>query len=806
MKKALKIIGWILGILILLAVLAWFGFLKPEPPPISPEDRAQVTLLPLPAELKLGKGWLFLDENLGHEFKALSSPRMKRAVERFYSKLSTHTGLDYGQGTEKTLILECNGTEQTYPSPVDDESYSIKVTPQKIFVDAASETGIIYALESLLQLVRETDEGWVIPTASIQDHPRYPWRGLMIDACRHWIPKEVILRNLEAMGTLKMNVFHWHLTEYQGFRVESKLFPGLHEQGSGGDYYTQAEIREVIAFAADRGIRVVPEFDLPGHSTSWFVAYPELASAPGPYVLDTVFGILDPVMDPSREEVYEFLDLFFGEMSELFPDPYIHIGGDEVNATHWEKNKTIQEFAEEKGLEDAHALQAYFNHRLSKLLAGHGKYMMGWDEISHPDLPREGIVVQTWRNHASLWESARMGHRAVLSAGYYLDYKKPAGYHYNVDPEVITGAVNIEIDSLNWKSWSCTLQVSDNSLEGALYLFGEGEELRGIMDLMGTAMGFENAQLSDNLLSYSIETTFGTLSIEALLEGDSLLGNGKLALFNMQVEGIRKGGSDMELGEALPEFQTLEPLSPEEKEYLIGGEACMWSEMVDGRTMESRIWPRAAAVGEKLWSPAVLTTEREDMYRRLMHLDDRLEQLGLQHRSYNQAILRDLAPAEYLKALRILNSLLQEDEFFARMGIYEPQLYTSTPLNRMVDAAAAESYVAYRFGQDVERWISSQDPQAKDRMLNSLEIWADLHSTLSPVFEISPWLEEVREHSLHLSELAKLGLEALTNPEALKGGPEAYESLFTSARASYGGTILAVVEPVQKLLFSALGK
>jgi len=806
MKKALKIIGWIVLILIVAALVIWFGFLKPEPPPISPEDRAQIRLMPLPSKLKLGKETLVLEENLSHEFTKLSTPRLERAMERFYSKLSSQTGRQFGQGDQPTLLLECRGTEREYPLPGDDESYSIKVTARSIHVKASSETGIIYALESLLQLVEQETNSWFIPQLSMKDKPRYPWRGIMVDACRHWIPKEVILRNLEAMGTLKMNVFHWHLTEYQGFRVESKLFPGLHELGSGGDYYTQEEIREVIEFAADRGIRIVPEFDLPGHSTSWFIAYPELASAPGPYVLDTVFGILDPVMDPTRDEVYDFLDKFFGEMSELFPDPYLHIGGDEVNAAHWEANPIIQKFAEEKGMEDSHALQAYFNIRIQELLSGHGKLMMGWDEINHPDLPIEGIVVQTWRNHSFLWESARNGNQAVLSAGYYLDYKQPAGYHYNVDPEVITGAVSIEIDSLNWKSWSCSMQVSDMSIEGALYLFGEGDELHGIMDLMGTSMGFEDAQLSNNQLTYSIETSFGTISMDVSLEGDSLYGNGKLALFNMQVNGSRNGGIDMAHGNALPEFKTLDPLSPEQEANLIGGEACMWTEMADGLTIESRIWPRAAAVGEKLWSPKVLTTNTEDMYRRLFYLNDRLELLGLRHRAYNQAILRDMAPQPYQQPLNTLTSLLKEEKFFARMELYDPQLYTTTPLNRMVDAAQPESYEAYRFAQDVELWIASQDPEAKERLKSSLETWSINHEKLSPAFELNPWLEEVEEHSVHLSQLSNLALDALHDPDLLEGRADEIEALLTYAGATYGATVLAVVEPVQKLLSSALEK
>jgi len=637
----------------------------------------------------------------------------------------------------------------------------------------------------------------------MSDQARYPWRGLMIDACRHWIPKDVILRNLEAMGSLKMNVLHWHLTEYQGFRVESKTFPLLHELGSGGQFYTQEEIKEVIEYAADRGIRVIPEFDLPGHSTSWFVGYPELASAPGPYVLDSIFGVLLPVMDPTREEVYAFLDQFFGEMAALFPDPYIHIGGDEVNATQWNENPDIRSFMEVRGLEDAHALQAYFNLRLQKILAGHGKKMMGWDEIIHPDLPKEGIVVQTWRDHGSLWESARKGNNAVLSAGYYLDYKKPASYHYGIDPQVIRGAVDIEIDSSQWKSWDLNLHLSEMDMEGALYLFGEGEALRGIMNFMGTSSGFDDALLEDDLLSFSFATNFGRISFEIELKGDSLSGKGKISVMSMDVTGERSGGSDRPAGKALPEFRSIDPLTPEEKARLLGGEACMWSEMVDETTMESRIWPRAAAVAEKLWSPAELSQDVEDMYRRLMVLDELLEHLGLRHRSYRLEMLKGLVPVPFLEAARVLAEVLQEEEMFGRMAIYDPRLYTFTPLNRMVDVAAPESYQAYRFGQDVNLWLENQDDDARKRLMATLETWAGNHEKLAPAFEGNAFLTEVEAHSRNLSVLAKLGLEALNDPAALRESEPMQEEFFRTATEPQGACILPLVAPVQKLVQSA---
>src|SRR5262249_43312305 len=162
---------------------------------------------------------------------------------------------------------------------------------------------------------------YYMPAVTIQDAPRFRWRGLMIDVARHWIPMDVLKRNMDLMAAVKLNVLHLHLTDDQGFRIESKKFPKLHEMGSDGNFFTQAEMKEIIAYAAERGIRVVPEFDMPGHTTAWLVGHPELGSAPGPYSIEREWGIMLPVLDPTRDEVYKLLDGFLGEMAALFPDP-----------------------------------------------------------------------------------------------------------------------------------------------------------------------------------------------------------------------------------------------------------------------------------------------------------------------------------------------------------------------------------------------------------------------------------------------------------------------------------------------------
>jgi hexosaminidase len=235
------------------------------------------------------------------------------------------------------------------------------------------------------------------------------------------------------MAMVKLNVFHWHLSDDQGFRAESKIYPKLTGVGSNDQFYTQEQMREVVAYARARGIRVVPEFDIPGHTVSWMVAYPQLGSSKGPFHLPDVAGIHDEALDPTREDTYVFLNRFIGEMAKIFPDAYFHIGGDEVNGEVWTSNPRIARFMKRKGFEKPAQLQTYFSQRVVRIVEKHGKKPIGWDEVLVPGLPKD-VMVQSWRGVDSLAAGARQGYTGILSAPYYLDGMKTNETHYLADP------------------------------------------------------------------------------------------------------------------------------------------------------------------------------------------------------------------------------------------------------------------------------------------------------------------------------------------------------------------------------------
>ena len=610
----------------------------------APSTRAN-NLMPVPASVEFRSGRLPIDNKFRMATRGFSDARLEAGISRALKRLAGRTGLTLNLSptlieTEATLIVRCQGAGQPIPSVKEDESYQIEISDKQAALMAPTVVGVLRGLETLLQLVDADRDGYFLPGIRIQDQPRFPWRGLLIDVGRHYEPMEVLKRNLDAMAAVKLNVLHWHLTEDQGFRVESKKFPKLHLMGSDGLYYTQDQIREIIDYARARGIRVVPEFDIPGHSTSWLVGYPELGSAPGPYTIERAAGIFEPALDPTRDQVYKFLDTFFGEMAALFPDAYIHIGGDENEGKQWDRNPKIQAFMKEKGIKNNHALQAYFNQRLLKILQKHGKKMIGWDEVLQPELPKD-VVIHSWRGSASLAEAAKKGYDGILSAGYYIDLMYPASDHYRPDP--------IPADST---------------------------------------------------------------------------------------------------------------LTPEEAKHVLGGEATMWGEWVSPETIDSRIWPRTAAIAERLWSPRTIV-DVEDMYRRLGVISLQLEELGLAHKRNHDMLLRRLTRSEDIVPLRTLASIVEPVKEYRRYQV-RPQTMLS-PLTGLVDAVPPDSEAARSFTLMVDGLLSDAPRfQLYRESINDTFVrWREAGPALDALIGRSPALMEAKPLADDLSQMALIGLESL---------------------------------------------
>ena len=806
----------LLGLLILITVAAvgGYGYYRLfiyQAPAISSEDRASVQLMPLPSELSLEGGVFPITKTLQVSFKNYKDERLERAVDRFLGRLSASTAIQFSGGGagNNEIIIDCaEGNPGAAPKMGDDESYKLDISSGAVNLQSNTPFGALHGLETLLQLLKEDNGTIGFPAARIEDAPRFPWRGLMIDVCRHWMPKEVILRNLDAMAAVKLNVLHLHITEDQGFRIESKAFPKLHELGSNGKYYTQEDMKGIIEYAGDRGIRVVPEFDVPGHSKSWLIAYPELSGTEGPFKFGTVKGQWFSVpMDPTKEIVYEFLDGFFGEMAGLFPDQYLHIGGDEVNPAHWDTSEEIQAYMKENNIGDSHGLQAHFNLRVNEILKKHGKKMIGWDEILNPDLGKD-IVIQSWRSHKSLFEGVQNGATAVLSAGYYLDHKLHAGKHYKIDPMVLPGAIDIEPDTTHWKMYDVVTELGGNSMESQLILFDrDPQDVSGFFALMDQRNSFKNGTIIDGELSFTLNAPMGELNYSATIAGDSLNGQLAFGLFKFKSKGHLSGGVDI-AGSSLPEIEVMKPLTAEEKSRIIGGEACMWSELVSSENIDSRIWPRTAAIAEKFWSPDDLTNDEGDMYRRLGFITGHLTDRGVTHEKYYTPMLKRLAGDDGYLPLKTLVDILEEVKYYDRMAIIQDldSLYLpDLPLDGVADAALPESMVARHFSKLVDHYIADPDKvKNREEITGFLQDWASNHTKLKPFITNSDKLKEIENLSAGLSAVSAVALQAIDIQDRGQKIDEQQKSetieKLTLLETGENGVLLATAAAIKKLV------
>jgi hexosaminidase len=405
----------------------------------GPFATGQLRLMPLPKSMTRGDGQLVIGEHFSAGVLGAHDARLDAALDRMLRRLDRQCGgirraqYQAVSGSASVLAVKVASAGDAVQTVDEDESYQLNVSANQVTLTAPTDLGAMHGFETILQLVSVQNGACMLPAVSIDDAPRFRWRGLMIDVSRHFEPVSVIERTLDAMAVAKLNVFHWHLSDDQGFRAESKKLPRFTEAASGGEFYTQDQMREVVAYAWARGIRVVPEFDMPGHTTSWILAYPEYGSGESIKELATVFGVPQAELDPSNEKTYKFLDTFIGEMATIFPDAYFHIGGDETEGKGWLQNPRIMAFMQKKGFKTPPELQAYFNQRLLPILSKHGKKMIGWDEILSPSLPKD-IMIQSWRGEESLSAGAVQGFSGILSAPYYLDGQKTSESMFLADP------------------------------------------------------------------------------------------------------------------------------------------------------------------------------------------------------------------------------------------------------------------------------------------------------------------------------------------------------------------------------------
>lgn len=644
-------------------------------------------LMPMPEKIIWSDEHYTIHASLSIRADGTFDPRLFKAMTRFKQRVAERTGVfmktwvvdDGNMPVKASLQIQVEGSGVVKLDM--DESYSLKVSRDGILIRSATDIGAIRALETLFQLISFNDNSFFFHGVDLTDKPRFSWRGLLIAQPYHFLPMDAIKRTLDAMCLVKLNVLHFYLSDDQAYTIESKKYPVLHQKASLGQYFTHEQIKEIVDYADERGIRVVPELDLPGHSTAILSLFPHLASLEKNYDLQDHWGVFDPVMDPTKESTYQFLDTLLTEVAGLFKDPYFHIGGDENTGKHWAQNDSIQRFMKNNNLNSTVALQNYFNKRVQQILSKSGKTTVAWDEIIMQeidgnkakeffekgqydalilkDVPKD-MVIQSWRGMEALLSSAKNGYRSILSKGYYIDLVQPASYHYLNDPVPAKNTQIIPDSEANFDRF-------------------ESEIIKKI-----------------------------------------------------------KGGDPL--------------LTPEEEKFIIGGEATMWTEHTTPETVDARIWPRTAAIAERLWSPANLR-DVNDMYRRMDQISIQLEWVGATHLKNPPMMLRRLSGQEDILPLQKVIGLIEPLKGYKRNEL--DNFTKFSPYTQVVDVAVPDPPSLRKSNKIIDEATMKN----LSSLIEMLKMWKENHSSVLHLAKGNPLLEPVIHHSASLQLLASAMLE-----------------------------------------------
>lgn len=693
-------------------------------------------LMPLPSSYTLGDDRFAINSSFNIEVSGPADTSIYKEASRFFQRLSERTGIFFKSWlVTSTNKLTTNGLKIKIKSKGTvslgmDESYVLQVDKQQIIIDANTTVGGIRALETLLQLITSDNEGYYFKGIAINDAPRFPWRGLLISQPYHFMPMDVIKRTLDAMAAVKMNVLHFYISDDQGYRIESKVYPRLHQLASEGLYFTHEQVKEMVEYAHQRGIRVVPEIDVPGHSTAMIYAYPHLASVDREYELQDHWGVFDPTLDPTKSTTYSFLDSLLTEVASLFPDSYFHIGGDENTGRDWKKNPAIQAFMKEKGFKSTLALQNYFNRKVQAILQKNGKIAIGWDEVLmkevdvkkakqfflegqfdqliETDVPKD-MVIQSWRGMEALLSSAKNGYKSILSKGYYIDLVQPASYHYLTDPIPFRNEVIIPDSEANFDRFESDI-------------------------------------------------------IKKIQQGEKLL-------------------------------------STEEEKLILGGEATMWTEHVSTETFDSRVWPRTAAIAERLWSPATIRNV-DDMYRRMDIVSLQLESLGLTHIKNREMMLRRLLGKEDVSSFSNLVQYVEPVQGYRRNRA--DNFTRFSPYSLMADIAVPDQRAVRMLLKQLSDSALLKDVSRLKPIEMLFYQWQRDALQVKQDAAMVPALQDFIHHANSLEQMALIGLEAINQFRLKQNGNEFWNAhkltKIKAAQKEVGYCELKVVEPLKSFV------
>ena len=778
-------------------------------PVFAAKNSEAVALMPMPQQVKMTPGSYQLNEQINIELKGFSEARANFHRNRLQTHLSrisqkrialqdvSDIAINKNVSANIRVIVAQAETSPTHVQFAVDESYQLTVNEEGITVTANTVFGAQHGLTTLTQLAyANSQQPLSVPYTEIQDSPRFKWRGLLIDSVRHFISLETIKRQLDGMAAAKLNVFHWHLTDDQGWRIESKRYPKLTEKASDGLFYTQAEVKDVIAYANLLGIRVVPEFGMPGHASAIAVAYPEFMAQQKQYEMERHWGVFKPLLDISSPKAYEFAENLISEMTAIFHDKYFHIGGDEVEPEHWLENENIQNLMVQQGLKDGHDLQNYFNQKIQPIIAKHDRIMVGWDEIFHPQLP-DNILVQSWRGHDSLNQVANAGYKGVLSTGFYIDQPQYSDYHYRNDP--LSALPEVDLSQQLKLSRAFTIdRLKGSDIKGELIVLGE----QVLIKLNNNHHQLAKVQsATSSRMVASMDSWMGPLTFEFNLTSHTDAEHSAVMIGNSRYPVVLSSLYE-------PSKITLsEPLSAASEKNILGAEATIWSEMVTDENLDLRIWPRLFVISERLWSAKTLN-DSDFMYRRLSTVDRYAGQvIGLKHKQqklkgFHSMLKQDVSDElkkQSFSYLLTLSEMLEPSHYYTRHHIkfLKDEYHQLAALDSFVDYLPVESRHIRVLNNQVNAYLEG-DNSALDAIEQQLKYWQMALHKQYVFFLTEQSVSLLQQTIAKLKQFTELGLSVISQCKKQTKQPKLAARLL-ALQSLEDELVIAGIYPIRQL-------
>lgn len=678
------------------------------------------------------------------------------------------------------------------------ESYNLEIRPSGIHIKAGDDRGLRYGLQTLGQILL-VHSSYKIPGYRVKDEPVYGERGLYLDAVSHWFPVASLEELINSMGIARLNKLYLQIGGDQAWRVESNTFPRLHMMSRQGEHYSVSDINHLRKWGERHGVEIIPSIDLPGKVGAMVGAYPELGFSENSKLPYTSYGIHKTIIDPLKPNTKKFISSIISELTELFDADEIHLGGVDVRYDLWLEDEEVASFMKDNEIENPSQLHGYFTIQLHEIVKDLNKKMILWDGAFRPEIqPSDHLTYMVNTNHSSLYGIANTGRDVISSINWQLDKGASSLQLYKTSLSQPTPLFTTAPDTSNFLMYSLTGEIASEQTNGVVIIYGEDpNDLDALVVFNDQLFGFEGIKLEGSIIHLRDGSSPLVANIR-IDENDQLMGRLALAGLALDVSGEKVGGTDMPDGVRRPNLPSAPPL--EKSDRIIGGTAVVSTEWIDEQVLSSKIWPRAAAIGERLW--ADMSGDRKRLLDRVSSYYTYTTSLGVLNNDMITSLVEEHPDASDQSSLQIFLHTLEEVKWNKRFADNMDHDVDSA-LDNLADYIPVESLSTTEFGIMVDRLIQDGADEELSWDINSTLLqWIPIYSAIKGDVQKSRHLKDVEVLALSLSDLSKIASHVMASGSLDKEEEAYYERLKSNAIREIEGVYLAPARHLIKLIDS----